>query len=99
MNKWGQNNELVKKELSRSDKKAFKAFKEEKKREREEVADAGSNKRACAAIFNRLGDSGPVSAKLKRANQAGLEAQNEAIEAERQELERRLRQLREINDR
>ena len=66
-----------------------------KEREREEVADAGSNKRASSAIFNRLGDSGPVSAKLKRANQAVLEAQNEAREAERQELERRLR---EIND-
>ena len=37
----------------------------------------------------------PVSAKLKRDNQAVVEAQNEATEAGRQELERRLR---EIND-
>ena len=95
VNKWGQNIEVGKKELSRSGKKALKTFKEEKKREREEVADAGSNKRASSAIFNRLSDSGPVSAKLKRANQAMLEAQNEAVEAERQELELRLR---EIND-
>ena len=84
---------LAKKELSRADKKAFKAFKEEKKRDREEVADAGSNKRASSAIFDRLGDRGPVSAKIKRANQAVLEAQSEAIEAERQDLERRLQEL------
>ena len=36
-----------------------------------------------------------VSAKLKRANQAVLEARREPIEAERQDLERRLK---EIND-
>ena len=93
INKWDQKIEVGKKEFSRSDKKAFKAFKEEKKRERDEVADAGSNKRASSAIFDRLGDRGPVSAKMKRANQAVLEAQSEAIEAERQDLERRLQEL------
>jgi hypothetical protein len=93
INKWDQKIEVGKKEFSRSDKKAFKAFKEEKKRERDEVADAGSNKRASSAIFDRLGDQGPVSAKMKRANQAVLEAQSEAIEAERQDLERRLQEL------
>ena len=70
MNKWGQRIEVGKKELSRSDKKASKAFKEETERAREEVADAGSNRRASSAVFNRLGDSGPVYAKLKPANQA-----------------------------
>ena len=70
INKWDQKIEVGKKEFSRADKKAFKAFKEEKKRERGEVADAGSNKRASSAIFDRLGDRGPVSDKLERANQA-----------------------------
>ena len=93
INKWDQKIEVGKKEFSRADKKAFKAFKEEKKREREEVTDSGSNKRASSAIFDRLGDRGPVSAKLKRANQAALEAQSEAIEAERQDLERRLKEI------
>ena len=37
INKWDQKIEVGKKEFSRSDKKAFKAFKEEKKRERDEV--------------------------------------------------------------
>ena len=94
MNKWGQKIEVGKKDLSRSEKKAFKAFKEDKKkREREEFEDAGSHKRASSAIFERLGDRGPVSAKLKRANQAVIEAQSEANEAERQELMRRLQEI------
>ena len=86
INKWDQKVGVGKKEFSGADKKAFRAFKEEKKREREEAADAGSNKRASRATFDRLGDRGPVSAKLKRANQVVLEAQSEAIKAERQEV-------------
>ena len=57
INQWDQRIEVGKKEFSRAVKKAFKAFKEEEEREREEVADAGSNKRASSAIFDRLGDS------------------------------------------
>ena len=51
-------------------------------------------KHKCNEIYNQ--NYNKVSAKLKRANQAVLEAQSEAIEAERQDLERRLK---EINDR
>ena len=89
INKWDQKIEVGKKKFSRAEFSRVQR-REEKKREREEVADAGSNKRARSAIFDRLGDRGPVSAKLKRANQAVLEAKSEAIEAERQELEQRL---------
>ena len=56
-------------------------------------SEASCSKRASSATFNRLDDSGPVSVKLKRANQAVLEAQNETREAARQELERRLREI------
>ena len=94
INKWDQKIEVGKKEFSRADKKAFQAFKEEKKNEREEVEDAGSNKRASFAFFDRLSDHGrgQVSDKLKRANQVVPEAQSEAIEAKQQDSERRLKE-------
>ena len=59
-----------------------------------EEEERSPNQRASAAIFQRLGKRGaPLEEKRKWARQAMLEVEEESLEAERQQLQARLKEI------